>query len=323
MVYHILALIIGFIIDCIMGDPYDLPHPIRIIGSSISWLEKRLLTNELSAKRKRLNGTITVLVVCIGSMLISGILLWIGYAINSYIGMLLEAIMTYQIIAARCLKDESEKVLFSLENESLEKSRVAVSMIVGRDTQFLSKEGVIKAAVETVAENTSDGVIAPLFYTAIAGPVLGFAYKAINTCDSMIGYKNDKYIDFGRSAAMIDDVVNFIPSRLSAIYMIIACFLFRKRYDTKNAIKIFKRDRYKHASPNSAQTESVCAGALDIQLAGDAYYFGTLHKKSTIGDSLRDIEVIDIHRINHLMYVTTVLFLASCVCIKICVVLFS
>lgn len=178
-------------------------------------------------------------------------------------------------------------------------------MIVGRDTENLSEEGVIKAAVETVAENTSDGVIAPLFYMLLFGAAGGVVYKSINTMDSMVGYKNDKYIDFGKFAARLDDIVNFIPSRLSAAVMILSAAVIKM--DFKNAVKIYRRDRKKHASPNSAQTEAVCAGALDIELAGDAYYFGELHKKPHIGDDLRDIEADDIRRANALMYTTTFL----------------
>ena len=174
-------------------------------------------------------------------------------------------------------------------------------MIVGRDTQNLTKEGVAKAAIETVAENTSDGVIAPMLYTALGGPVLGFLYKAVNTMDSMVGYKNDRYLHFGRAAAKLDDVVNFLPARISALLMIGAAFLSGKSYNGRQAWCIWHRDSRKHASPNSAQTESVCAGALGIQLAGDASYFGKVVKKPYIGDPKRQVEYEDIRRANRLM----------------------
>ena len=203
------------------------------------------------------------------------------------------------------LKEESMKVYRELKKEDLEGSRHAVSMIVGRDTQNLTFEGVTKAAVETVAENTSDGEIAPLFYMALGGPPLLYLYKTINTMDSMVGYKNDRFLNFGRYGAKLDDVVNYIPARISALFMITAAWI--TGMDGKNAWKIFKRDRYNHASPNSAQTESAMAGALDIQLAGNAYYFGKLYEKPTLGDPKRPVEFEDIPRANRLLYVSAIL----------------
>lgn len=199
------------------------------------------------------------------------------------------------------------RVYDALSTDGVDAGRRAVSMIVGRDTSVLDAAGVTRAAVETIAENTSDGVIAPMLYTAIGGPVIGFVYKAVNTMDSMLGYKNDKYMYFGRFAARLDDVVNFIPARISAYLMIAAAFIGGRQFDGKNAYRIFKRDRFNHASPNSAQTESVCAGALRVQLAGDAVYFGKLVKKKYIGDGLREIEYEDIKRANRLMYITAFL----------------
>lgn len=224
-----------------------------------------------------------------------------AYALYPKIGMVVEAVMTYQILAARCLQVESGKVWKQLKAGNVEAAREAVSMIVGRDTQNLTKEGVAKAAIETVAENTSDGVIAPMLYTALGGPVLGFLYKAVNTMDSMVGYKNDRYLHFGRAAAKLDDVVNFLPARISALLMIGAAFLSGKSYNGRQAWRIWHRDSRKHASPNSAQTESVCAGALGIQLAGDASYFGKVVKKPYIGDPKRQVEYEDIRRANRLM----------------------
>ena len=197
------------------------------------------------------------------------------------------------------------KVYAQLKRGDLEKARKAVSMIVGRDTQSLTEEGVAKAAVETVAENTSDGVIAPMLYMALGGPVLGFFYKAVNTMDSMIAYKNDRYLYFGRAAAWLDDICNFVPARISALLMILGSLFLRM--DAAGALRIFIRDRKKHESPNSAQTEAVMAGALGVQLAGDAWYFGVLHKKETIGDPARPVEYRDIKRANRLMYLTAFL----------------
>jgi len=242
-----------------------------------------------------------------------------AYYIHPCLGVLIETIMTYQILATKCLKVESMKVYHCLQTEGLEAARKAVSMIVGRDTSVLDEEGVAKAAIETVAENTSDGVIAPMLYTALGGPILGFFYKAVNTMDSMVGYKNEKYLYFGRAAAKLDDLVNYIPARISAYLMICAAFIGGKSFNGRQAYKIYKRDNRKHASPNSAQTESVCAGALGIRLAGDASYFGKIVKKPFIGDARRSVEYEDIKRVNKLMYMTS--WLCEMICLTLMVVL--
>ena len=314
MCYHIIAFIAGFVFDLLIGDPHFIPHPVRLIGSLISFLDKRLNSdvrynsseNEANlTKYKR--GVLLSFTVIFATFAVSVIILVAAYSINLYAGVIVEAVMTWQILATKCLRVESMRVYDALRTDGVEAGRRAVSMIVGRDTSVLDEAGVTRAAVETVAENTSDGVIAPMLYTAIGGPVLGFVYKAVNTMDSMLGYKNDKYMYFGRFAARLDDVVNFIPARISAYLMIIAAFIGGRQFDGKNAYRIFKRDRFNHASPNSAQTESVCAGALRVQLAGDAVYFGKLVKKKYIGDGLREIEYEDIKRANRLMYITAFL----------------
>ena len=314
MCYHIIAFIAGFVLDLLIGDPHFIPHPVRLIGSLISFLDKRLNSdvkynsseNEANlTKYKR--GVLLAFTVIFATFAVSVIILVAAYSINLYAGVIAEAVMTWQILATKCLRVESMRVYDALRTDGVEAGRRAVSMIVGRDTSVLDEAGVTRAAVETVAENTSDGVIAPMLYTAIGGPVLGFVYKAVNTMDSMLGYKNDKYMYFGRFAARLDDVVNFIPARISAYLMIGAAFIGGRQFDGKNAYRIFKRDRFNHASPNSAQTESVCAGALRVQLAGDAVYFGKLVKKKYIGDGLREIEYEDIKRANRLMYITAFL----------------
>ena len=314
MCYHIIAFIAGFVLDLLIGDPHFIPHPVRLIGLLISFLDKRLNSdvrynsseNEANlTKYKR--GVLLAFTVIFATFAVSVIILVAAYSINLYAGVIAEAVMTWQILATKCLRVESMRVYDALRTDGVEAGRRAVSMIVGRDTSVLDEAGVTRAAVETVAENTSDGVIAPMLYTAIGGPVLGFVYKAVNTMDSMLGYKNDKYMYFGRFAARLDDVVNFIPARISAYLMIIAAFIGGRQFDGRNAYRIFKRDRFNHASPNSAQTESVCAGALRVQLAGDAVYFGKLVKKKYIGDRLREIEYEDIKRANRLMYITAFL----------------
>ena len=314
MCYHIFAFIAGFVLDLLIGDPHFIPHPVRLIGSFISFLDKRLNCDDgYNISEKKLNlikykrGMLLVFTVIFATFAISVIIIVAAYSINLYAGVIAEAVMTWQILATKCLRVESMKVYDALRTDGVDAGRRAVSMIVGRDTSVLDAAGVTRAAVETIAENTSDGVIAPMLYTAIGGPVLGFVYKAVNTMDSMLGYKNDKYMYFGRFAARLDDVVNFIPARISAYLMIAAAFIGGRQFDGRNAYRIFKRDRFNHASPNSAQTESVCAGALRVQLAGDAVYFGKLVKKKYIGDGLREIEYEDIKRANRLMYITAFL----------------
>lgn len=319
MIYHIIAFVGGFILDLILGDPYSLPHPIRWIGRLIGYLERKLNKKDISGKSAQKRGCIMVITVCIIVEACVIIILAGSYYISVYIGCVVELIMTYYMLAAKCLKTESMKVYDALESGTIEDARYAVSMIVGRDTENLTKEQIAKAAVETVAENTSDGEIAPMIYLAIGGPVLGFLYKTINTMDSMIGYKNDKFINFGRCAAKLDDVVNYVPSRISAYLIINACSFMGTEYDRKRAAKIYRRDRYNHASPNSAQTEAACAGALGIKLAGDASYFGKVVKKPYIGDDIRKINTQDIKKANRLLYASAIQCELFCAIILIAV----
>ena len=314
--FHMMAFFLGFLLDLIFGDPYWLPHPIRLIGSLIAALDRKLLgnseENHKNHKTEFYRGIALVILVLLVVVAAAAVLLFGSYRLHPCVGVVVEIIMTYQILAVKCLKVESMKVYDCLKQEHLPEARKAVSMIVGRDTDVLDEIGVAKAAIETVAENTSDGVIAPMLYLALGGPVLGFFYKAVNTMDSMVGYKNDRYLYFGRAAAKLDDVVNFIPARISAWLMIFSAFVGGSAYDGKRAFRIYRRDRRNHASPNSAQTESACAGALGIRLAGDASYFGKMVKKPYIGDAVRMVEFEDIKRINHLMYLT------AWICVVLC-----
>ena len=299
LLWNTAALLLGVALDALLGDPQGWPHLVIFFGRVISFWEKRLYPME----NKRLGGTILVVLTILCCTLLPGALLALAWRISRWLYLLLGGVICWQCIAARSLRDESDLVRVPLEAGDLPKAREMVGRIVGRDTDALDADGVCRAAVETVAENTSDGVIAPLFYMAIGGPVLGCLYKSVNTMDSMIGYKNDRYMDFGRRAALLDDVVNFIPARLAALELIAAAFLCGM--DGKNAWRIWRRDRHNHASPNSAQTESAVAGALGLRLAGDAVYFGKLHKKPYIGDALRDIEPEDIRRAHKLMFAAT------------------
>ena len=316
---HLLAIAVGFLIDCLVGDPPGLPHPVVWIGRLISFLEKRLRARFPKTDRGQLlAGCVMAAAVPLLSGVAAFLILFVSYRIHPLLFLAVASLMCWQIFAARCLQTEAMKVVACLERDGLSAARRQVGMLVGRDTGSLSEEQVLKAAVETVAENTSDGVIAPLFWMVLGGPVGGFFYKAINTMDSMVGYKNDRYLYFGRCAAKLDDAVNCLPARLSALGMIAAAFLLGM--DGKNAWRIWRRDRRNHASPNSAQTESVCAGALGVQLGGDASYFGQLHKKPTIGDADRTIQRADVGRSCRLMYGASVFWLALFEAVGFCLV---
>ena len=299
-----ISILLAFLLDALFGDPHVLFHPVRLMGQEITFLERHLRKPTDSAHAQRAKGALLVMLVLLTTAGISAILLIIAQKIHIIALVCTESVLCYYCLAARSLCDESMKVYHALARKNLAESRAAVSMIVGRDTDILDEQGIAKAAVETIAENANDGVIAPLFFMVLGGPVLALVYKAINTMDSMIGYKDETYAHFGFCAAKTDDIAGFIPARLSALCMIAASALCG--YNTKNAIKIFARDRYKHASPNSAQTESVCAGALCLKLAGDTVYNGVVEKKEFIGDYHRAIEAKDIVRANKLMYVSAI-----------------
>lgn len=307
--FTMLAVLAGFVLDCILGDPAALPHPVCLIGRCISVLEKSLRGCFPKTEHGTIaaGGVMAVMVVLLSGAVPLGILYLCG-RISPWLYFAVCCIMSWQILAAKCLKTEAEKVHACLARGDLIAARRQVGMLVGRNTENLTEAQIIKAAVETVAENTSDGVIAPLFWMMLGGPAAGFVYKAINTMDSMVGYKNEKYLYFGRCAAKLDDAANYIPARLAGLGMIAAAAL--TGFDGRNAARIWKRDRRKHASPNSAQTESACAGALHIQLGGSAVYFGKRCDKPFLGDPDRLVDPEDISRSCRLMYGTSVLLLA-------------
>lgn len=294
--------ICAILIDIIVGDPKKNWHPICIVGTFISICERALLKVDDTPSKKRLKGKMLVFIVTFCAVTLVGGLIFIAYRLHFIVGIVVESILGSFMLASKSLKKSSTKVYNSLIIGDEKQARLDVSMIVGRDTQRLDKEGILRATIETIAENTSDGVVAPNFYMMLFGVIGGIFYKAINTMDSMVGYVNDKYVDFGRAAAKMDDVMNFIPSRISGVFMVLSAKLCG--YDAKNAWYIFKRDRKKHKSPNSAQTESACAGALGLKLAGNAWYGGVLHEKPYIGDEKKKIEKEDIKCANKLMLVT-------------------
>ena len=298
------AVLGGFVLDAIFGDPAWLPHPVVLMGKAITALEKRLRVQFPQTPQGELcGGAVLAAILPVGTFLITALVCRLAAALHPLAGLAVQMFWCGQALAAKGLVQESTNVYAELKKGSLPAARKAVSRIVGRDTEALTAEGVTRAAVETVAENASDGVIAPLLYMLLGGAPLALTYKAINTMDSMVGYKNEKYLYFGRAAAKLDDVANYIPSRLAALLWIMAAAFTRN--DAKGAWRIWRRDRRNHASPNSAQTESACAGALGVQLAGPAYYFGEYYPKPTIGDPLRPIEPEDILRADRMMYVAS------------------
>ena len=298
------AVVGGFVLDVLFGDPAWLPHPVVLMGRCISKLEKTLRARFPKTQQgELLAGAVLAFCLPVGTFLLTSAVCLLAAKISPWLGLAVQMFWCGQALAAKGLVQESRNVYNKLVKPDLPAARKAVSRIVGRDTENLTAEGVTKAAVETVAENASDGVIAPLLYMLIGGAPLALTYKAINTMDSMLGYKNEKYLYFGRAAAKLDDLANYIPSRLAALLWVAAAAFTGN--DAKGAWRIWRRDRRNHASPNSAQTESACAGALGVQLAGPAYYFGEYYPKPTIGDALRPIEPQDILRADRMMYVAS------------------
>ena len=313
--FIVISALLGILLDFIFGDPYFLYHPITFIGNIISLSEKffrRYFCK--NSKEEFISGIIVAILIPVFCFVLSLFILIILCKINIYIGFILHTFWVYQILALRSLEKESKKVYTDLNNNDIQKARKSLSMIVGRETKNLNKQEIIKATVETIAENTSDGITAPFLFIIIGGAPLGFFYKAVNTLDSMIGYRNEKYEFFGKAAAKFDDILNFIPSRITGFLMCISSFLLF--YDYKNAFKIFFRDRKKHISPNSAQTESAASGALDISLGGTHVYFGIKVEKEIIGDNIKEAENNDILKMHKLMIVTSIIFFAVFILIR-------
>jgi adenosylcobinamide-phosphate synthase len=310
------ALAAGFVLDLLIGDPRNFPHLVRLFGRLIAFAEKRFRAEDQNPGTQLFCG---LCFVCSVTALCAGLplaILLFAYWAHPAAGFVVETLLCHQLIAVKDLKTESMAVYKSLAAQDIAGARNAVSLIVGRDTENLDEAGIARAAVETVAENTGDGVASPLFYLLLGGPALGCFYKAVNTMDSMVGYKNEQYLYFGRAAARLDDALNFLPSRLCALAMIGAAAILG--YDAAGALRIFRRDRRKHPSPNSAQTEAACAGALGIRLAGPNRYGGKLEDKPWIGDDTRPVEAQDIVRANRLLYCTAILLFILAMGVRIC-----
>lgn len=316
----VLTLPAAWLLDLALGDPAWLYHPVRLVGLCIAGLE-RVLRRLLPAtpQGERLGGALLAAALPLGFLGATALLVCLLARLHPLLGLAFDTLLCYQLLAMRSLRDESMAVCRRLAANDLAGARTAVGRIVGRDTAALDEAGVARATVETVAENTSDGVVAPLLYMALGGAPLAMWYKAVNTLDSMVGYKNDRYLHFGRASAKLDDIANFLPARASALLMLCACAL--PDFDAANARRVYRRDRRNHASPNSAQTEAVCAGALGLRLAGDAVYFGKVLRKPAIGDATREIEPADIARANRLMYAASLLALLFGTALRVGVVL--
>ena len=297
-----LSYTIGLVLDFIIGDPNNPFHPVRIIGALGIKLEN--ITRRVF-KNLKISGFVTWLGVILITFLVNSLIVRLAFSISNIFGIIIEGILLYFCISFKGLKVEGLKVIKVLESGDIEGARKQLSYIVGRDTEALDEEGIIRAVIETVAENTSDGIIAPLLFGALGGAPLAMTYKAVNTCDSMFGYKNDKYIDLGLVSAKMDDLFNYIPARLTGYLVIFAAFILGLDY--KNSYRIYKRDRYNHTSPNSAHPESAVAGALGIRLGGANYYFGKIVEKPTIGDKNKVIEISDLYKTNNILLVVTLL----------------
>lgn len=296
-------ILIGYGLDLILGDPHFLYHPVRLIGHLIKWLKTGLLNPNDSAEMKKFKGLILLLTVSGLSFVLPLYILILSYKIHPIFAFALEVVMIYQIFATKCLDVETRKVYTALKNNDIKEARKMISYLVSRDTDSMSDEEIIKAAIETIAENLGDGVIAPMFYVMIGGAPLGWYYKSVNTLDSMVGYKNETYNDFGYCSAKWDDVLNYIPARLTAVFILVAGFILK--LDFNNGVNMLKRDKRNHASPNSAYPESAAAGLLRIQLGGKASYFGKVSMKPTMGDRLKKIETEDLNKMKHLLYTTS------------------
>ena len=299
----ILALVIGFALDLLLGDPAWLYHPVCIIGKYISFTEKKLRARGGNLRRSAVFLTVSTVVL---TMLTVGMILWLLSLLGRIPLLIGMSLLNWMGIAVTCMAKEARGVENAL-NDGVEAGRRQVARIVGRDTQSLSKEEIIKATIETVAENTTDGVISPLIYAAIGGPILLWGFKAASTLDSMVGYLDEKYRDIGWSSAKLDDVFNYIPARITAVLMCVSAYL--TGLDGKNAWRIVKRDHANHKSPNCAWSESAAAGALHIQLGGTHDYFGKPIEKPTIGDADRTPSAADIRNANKLLYATSAMML--------------
>ena len=302
-----LIIVLAFILDAIIGDPAKQMHPVIVMGRIISSAENIFNTETSTRVRRKFFGTLLATALPIAVFIITTLVLALTYSFNAYLGFALSVALASTTLSAKGLKSAAKAVLKRLEDNDINGARTALSRIVGRDTENLDEAAIIKATVESTSENTSDGVVAPLFYMAIGGVPLAMAYKAVNTLDSMVGYKNDRYLDFGWASARLDDVLNYIPARLTAILMVISSALLR--FNSYNAWKVLIRDGRRHPSPNAGYPEAATAGALGIELGGTSRYATITIDKPSIGNALRGAERYDIIRTVELMYLSSTIMI--------------
>lgn len=309
-----MALALAFCIDLLFGDPANLPHPIRYIGKWIHFLEKKLLRQEDQADNQKAMGVLLVIFTVGGTFAFYTGLLYLAGLIHPSLLFAVEVFVLYQMLATKCLAYEGMRIFKALKEEDLEQARTLIGYLVSRETAQMTEEDIIKATIETVTENIIDGVIAPMCFALIGGAPLGMAYKAANTLDSMVGYKNDRYLHFGWASAKFDDLLGFIPARLTGGFVIIAALFLGMDY--KRAAHVLIRDRHNHASPNSPYAEAPAAGALRIQLGGRAVYFGVAYEKPTFGDVVENIRPMHIKKAVQLLYGSAVVGLIALYAIK-------
>lgn len=301
-----IILLAAVILDLLIGDPRIYTHPVVLIGKVIKFFEKKLKNSSGSESIQKIKGIILVIIVLLLTFMVTYLLIFIGSALNYYLGIIVKILILYTTLAIKGLSKAALEIYNQLDEGNLAGARSSLNMIVGRDTDKLKENEIIRGTIETVAENTSDGIIAPLFYFFLGGPIAAVLYKAVNIMDSMLGYKNEKYKYFGWVAACLDDVANYIPARLSAILIVFSSYIYRKDY--KKSFKIVMRDAKKHVSPNAGYPESAIAGALNIQLGGINYYFGKVSKKALLGDKIVDFKSTHIKETLYLMFISTFSF---------------
>jgi adenosylcobinamide-phosphate synthase len=306
-----LELFSAYVIDLILGDPPRLPHPIKMIGREISFLEGMLKEDIGSRWRERAAGLVLVTGIVSSVFLITYFVITLSTSLSAVLGFLVTVFLAYSTLATRSLHVESKKVILALREGDLERARSRLSHLVGRDTENLDQDEIIRALAETIAENTSDGIVAPLFYLGIGGVPLAMAYKAINTLDSMVGYKNERYLNFGWASAKSDDIVNYIPARMTGILIVVSSLLLNMSW--RESWRIMRRDGRKHSSPNSGIPEAAVAGSLGIQLGGTNYYLGKPNHKPLIGERIKALDEKAIRKTTKLMYTTSFLMLIICI----------
>ncbi len=310
--------LIAYLLDIAFGDPRWLPHPIICIGRGIGILEQMLRSYAKNALPEKIGGAIIAVVVIAGTYILSAIFITVSYRISDISGIVVTIFLAYTTLATRSLGNAAYKIIYSLKERSISEARKNLSMIVGRDTESLEEKEILRASVESIAENTSDGIVAPLLYLAVGGVPAAMAYKAVNTLDSMLGYKNERYINIGWASARIDDIVNFIPARITGVLIVIASvFVSRSLFTIRCSLKTMRRDGRKHPSPNAGIPEAAMAGALGVRLGGEASYSGIKDFKPYIGEGMNTLDASKVEDAVRIMYTSSLLMLLFTLSVQI------